>query len=86
MDSIFKDCIKLLSLPNISKINTKYVKNMNCLFSNCSSLINIDNNISNWHTNNATNINEIFSGCQLYSLPDISKWNTSKVIKMTKIF
>ena len=36
--------------------------------------------ISNWNTNNVTNMSYIFYGCSsLKSLPDISKWKTNNV-------
>ena len=36
---------------------------------------------------NATNISAIFYGCKsLVSLPDISKWNTSKVTNINRVF
>ena len=40
--------------------------------------------ISKWNTNNATDMNNIFSRCQLLtSLPDISKWNTNNITDMS---
>jgi len=43
--------------------------------------------ISNWKTNNITDMRDMFYGCSSLSyLPDISKWNTSKVTKMSDIF
>ena len=35
---LFYNCSSLISLPNISKWNTKNVKDMSCLFSGCISL------------------------------------------------
>ena len=42
LDSMFKKCEMLLRIENFSKFNTKYLKNLNCLFSQCSSLTYID--------------------------------------------
>ena len=43
--------------------------------------------ISNWNTNNVTNMSWMFSYCSsLSSLPDISKWNTNNVTNMSNMF
>ena len=45
------------------------------IFSFCSTILTIPD-ISQWYTNNITDMSEIFYGCKsLLSLPDISKWN-----------
>ena len=37
--------------------------------------------------NNVTNLNGMFCNCySLFSLPDISKWNTNKVTNMSNMF
>ena len=47
------------------------------MFSKCSSLLSLPD-ISNWNTNNVTNMSRMFYRCSsLSSLPDISKWNTN---------
>jgi len=38
---IFEDCVSLLSLPNISELDTKNITNMCYMFSNCSSLLTL---------------------------------------------
>ena len=44
-------------------------------------------NISNWNTNNVTNMSYMFSYCKsLTSLPDISNWNTNNVTNMSYMF
>jgi len=43
--------------------------------------------ISNWDTQNVTDMSYMFSECTLLlSLPDISKWNTQKVTNMSYMF
>ncbi len=72
---MFYSCSSLKSLPDISKWNTKYIKNLNSIFLNCSSLSFIPD-ISKWKLNNTIKINNIFKGCNsLLIYPDISKWN-----------
>ena len=56
------------------------------MFYNCKSLESLPK-ISNWKTDNVTNMSHMFSGCfKLKSLPDISKWKTDNVINMSSIF
>ena len=87
IDSMFKDCkMSSLVLSEFSNFNMKYLKNLQLLFCNCSSLKNIDD-ISDWNIKNVTNINELLSGCSLLEkLPDISNWKTNNVINMNKLF
>ena len=83
---MFADCKNLISINNISNLNTSKVTNINNLFFGCESLLYIPD-ISNWDTTNVENMGDIFSGCSLItSLPDLSKWNTSKVKNMSYMF
>ena len=41
MDSMFYNCVKLSSLPDISKWNTENVSEMSKMFSYCKSSLNI---------------------------------------------
>jgi len=50
------------------------------MFNGCSSLSNIPD-ISEWNTNNVTNMSCMFNGCSsLSNLPDISKWNLNGIL------
>ena len=49
MDSMFYGCSFLISLPDLSKFDTKNVTNMSSMFSKCSSLITLPD-ISEWNT------------------------------------
>ena len=56
------------------------------MFSGCSSLLSLPD-ISNWNTNNSTDMRCMFNGCSsLSSLPYISKWNTNNVKDMNNMF
>jgi len=55
INSMFKDCMQLISVYNLQKVNTKYLKSIKNLFDGCSSLIFIDD-ISNWNINNINDI------------------------------
>ncbi len=86
MSSMFSYCDTLISISDISKLNTSKVIQMNNLFCNCESLLSLPD-ISKWDISNITDISGLFSGCSLLeSLPDISKWNTSNVKDINFIF
>ena len=79
MSNMFFYCDSLISISDISKLNTSKITQMNNLFCNCESLLSLPD-ISKWDISNVTDISGLFSGCSsLESLPDISKWNTSNV-------
>ena len=83
---MFDGCSSLISLPDISNINTSKVFNMQFMFAGCSSL-KILPDISRWNTMNVKSMKAMFFSCEsLISLPDISKWNISNVSDMVAIF
>ena len=83
---IFEDCVTLLSLPNISELDTTNITNMSYMFCNCLSLSTLSD-ISKWNTQNVTNMCSMFLKCSsLNTLPDISKWNTKNVKYMNFMF
>ena len=87
MGCMFLNCENLISLPDFHKLDTSYVYDMHSIFSHCSNLTEIDNNISEWNTENCEDISYLFSQCySLVNIPDISKWNTSKVKYMDYLF
>ena len=47
------------------------------MFSNCKSLKKLPE-ISNWDTSKVTDMRWMFSGCELLSKLDISKWNINR--------
>jgi len=59
MDSIFSECSKLSSLPDISKWNINNVTNMRFRFSKYNSLSSLPD-ISKWNTDNVTNMSTMF--------------------------
>jgi len=65
MGYMFANCSSLLSLPDISKLNTNNVTNMSAMFYNCSSLSSLPD-ISKWNINNVTNMSEMFYNCNPY--------------------
>ena len=86
LSDMFYGCKSLISLPDISILNTSKVEEMNGMFRGCSSLYEIDD-ISNWDTSNVKSMNGMFHSCKsLTSLPDISKWNIQNVKDMSWMF
>ena len=57
---------------------------MSYMFYGCSSLINI--NLSNFNTNDVTDIEGIFEGCSSLTNIDLSNFNTIKVSDMDNMF
>ena len=54
------------------------------MFSECSSLINI--NLSNFNTNNVTNMSYMFSRCSSLTNINLSNFNTNNVTDMSDMF
>ena len=86
MERMFSGCLLLISIPDISKLDTSNVIKMGGLFQECNSLISLPD-ISKWNTSNVTDMKAMFNECNsLISLPDISIWNTSNVNDMKFMF
>ena len=86
LSNMFYNCSSLLSLSNLSKINTSNIKAMDNMFNGCTSLNSLPD-ISEWNTSNVLKMENIFSHCSKLSyLPDISKWNTDSVEDMSFLF
>ena len=62
MDSMFEECSSLISLPDISKWDTKNVLAMVAMFEECPSLISLTN-ISIWDTKNVKFESLILDDC-----------------------
>ena len=62
MSDMFYGCSSLLSLPDISKLNTQSVTNMNYMFYRCLSLTSLPD-ISKWNSNNISNVSSILDEC-----------------------
>ena len=61
MSDMFNGCSSLISLPDISKWDTKNVTFMSYMFRECSSLISLPD-ISKWDTKNV-NMSDMFDKC-----------------------
>ena len=86
MSYMFSDCRNLLSIKELSKINTSSIINMKYLFYNCVQLNDLPP-ILNWNTSKVTDMSYLFFCCKsLPSLPNITHWDTSSVINMSYMF
>ena len=66
---------------NITYILKKEYKDLSCMFSDCSSLTSID--LSNFNTNNVTNMSCMFSGCSSLTSINLCNFNTNNVTNMS---
>jgi len=55
MSYMFCDCYSLISLPDISKINTSKINNMKSMFDVCNSLLSLPD-LSKWSTSKVTDM------------------------------
>ena len=86
MSHLFDNCYNLISLPDISNWNTKFVTSMNNMFYYCKSLISLPD-LSNWDTSRVIDMSNMFYHCHsLKALPGISNWETKNVKDMSNIF
>ena len=81
-----KEQDKLISIFDLSNLNTIKVTHMENLFYDCSTLISIKD-ISKLKTNSVINMRGIFIGSiSLKSIPDISIWDTHNTTDITCLF
>ena len=57
MNTMFKECYSLVSIPQLDTSNVKYIKDM---FNGCSSLVSIPQ----LDTSNVTSMDTMFTGCR----------------------
>lgn len=74
----------LETILGIDNLNTENVTDMDSMFSDCSSLANLD--LSNFNTENVTNMKGMFSDCSSLKSLDLSSFNTENVTDMRGMF
>ena len=72
MNNMFSNCTTLQSLPDISKWNTKNIKNMNWMFSHCYGLKSLPD-LYKWDLKNLKSNDGMFYNCNLENLPILLK-------------
>ena len=86
LKEMFDDCSSLISIDDISILNTTEIISLKRMFYGCKNLKSLPD-ISKWTTMNVNDMSNMFGGCSsLISLPDISNWNTENVTSMKSIF
>jgi len=86
MDYLFESCLSLEKICDL-KWDTKNVKSMKGIFSQCKKLKMPPNSIAKWSTENVKEMIGMFKEClALESIPDLGKWNMSNVTDVTEIF
>lgn len=77
MGYTFRLCSALTKIEGISEWDTSSVVMMPYIFSDCTSLENLD--VSKWNTSRVDNMEYMFYNCQKLQSLDLSKWNTKSV-------
>ena len=86
ISSKFRDVRALLSLPDISNLNTSNITKMGFLFAQCTSLQYLPPFL-NWDTSHVTDMSAMFDECSaLTTLPDISNWDLRNVEDFRAMF
>lgn len=65
-------------------VDTSNVKNMSCMFRDCSQLRTLD--LGCFDTSNVTDMSFMFYGCKMMTALDVSSFNTEKVASMWGMF
>ena len=86
MSNMISFCTKIESLPDLSKWDTRKVKNMSHMITGNSELKKLPD-ISKWNTNKVEDMEHMFAYCRKIELfPDISKWELSSILNMSYMF
>lgn len=86
LSMMFQGCRNIISVPDLSTLNTDNVTDISFMFSNCNSLTSLPD-LSIWNTSKIKNISSLFYGCSsLKSLFELSYWDTSQVTNMSFTF
>ena len=83
-DLWFHDFRYLTQIIDIKNLNTSEVIDMNHMFHQCYSIVDLD--LSHFITNNVKNMNGLFSWCTEIKKLDLSSFNTEKVEDMSGMF
>ena len=77
MGFMFCNCSSLISLNNISNLNTKNVNSMRCMFNGCSLLTSL--NLSGFNTPNLKRIYQMFDGCINLKYINLKNFNEIRI-------
>jgi len=86
LSCIFKDCIYLKELPNISRIDTSNIISMKTMLEGCKYLEKLPN-LKQWNVENVITMRGMFYNCtRLQKLLGIEKWNPVKLSDCYEMF
>ena len=86
MSSMFRFCENLLELPNISRMDTSRVTDMNRMLEKCVRLEKLEG-INRWNVENVLSMQGMFYNCyNLKSLPEINEWKPIKLNNCKEMF
>ena len=80
----FNKCENFTQIKEIQNLNTQSVKDMFCMFSNCSKLTTLDGR--NFETKNVTDMKSMFYNCNKLTSLDVSNFDTTNVTNMYCMF
>lgn len=81
---LFTGMSQLVTIDNLTNLDTSQVTNMNMMFSQCKALTNLD--LSNFNTAKVTNIAAMFASDSSLQALDLSSFDTSQVTDMGYMF
>lgn len=84
MRAMFCRCSNLTKIIGVEKLVTKYNGYIMDIFSNCSSLTEID--VSGWDVSNVVYGYSVFEGCSSLTELDLSNWDISKFNSLRELF
>lgn len=84
LERAFYSCTNLTTINGLNNLNTSNVNNIGAIFSDCSSITDID--VKDWNVSQITNFGAAFRRCPLLASIDLSNWNTENANIMSGMF
>ena len=80
----FQNCSNLVTIVNLTYLNTSEVKDMGYMFKGCSQLASLD--LSKFNTDKVQHMKNMFADCLNLTKLDLSNFNTADVRNMNSMF
>ena len=80
----FDHCEQLITIDNLTRLDTSQCQNMSSMFRNCLSLVTIE--VDNFNTSKVTDMSYMFDHCTSLTSLDVNNFDTSKVTNMYCMF
>lgn len=84
LDSTLQGANKVTTGGDLNLWDTSNITNMQFMFYDCTSLIELD--LSNWNTNNLSNTRGMFHNCESLTTLNLSNWDMSNVVNTATMF